>query len=121
MKISGTHLVAELAGCDRLLLNDENKLKAILADGIRECGLTLVQMSSHKFTPVGVTVIAIISESHVALHTFPEAGHASLDIYHCTADTPPLHLLLTFLKTHFSATEVSHLQIARGSKLATCQ
>lgn len=117
MKVDGRQLVAELTGCNKALLNDEKRLTVLLTAGIIESGLTQVHMSSHKFQPIGVTLIAIISESHVALHTFPESGHASLDVYHCNADSAPLYRLLKFLQSALGADNATHLEISRGAAL----
>lgn len=118
MKVFGTQIIAELTGCDKLLLNNEEKLTKILSVGIEECGLTQVQISSHHFSPIGVTAIAIISESHVAIHTFPEFGHVSIDVYHCSDDATPLYRLLKFLKNTLSAQEVNSIEVSRGNDLS---
>jgi len=79
-------------------LNNKKKLRQILKTGIHKCGLTLKRLSSHQFNPVGVTVTAIISESHIAIHTYPEARHVSIDIFTCSADSQTPLKLLNFLK-----------------------
>jgi S-adenosylmethionine decarboxylase proenzyme len=118
MIVSGTQVIAELTGCNKLLLNDEQELRKILSAGIKECGFTQVQITSHQFSPIGVTAIAIVSESHVAIHTFPEFGHVSIDAYHCSEDSTPLYRLLNFLKKALSAQEVKSIEISRGHKLS---
>lgn len=117
MKISGVQLVAELTGCDAALLDDEVALQTFLKEGITSSGLSLVQLTSHKFSPIGVTVIAIIAESHIAIHTFPEAWHASIDIYHCSDDVEPLHTLLRFMQEKLHARTGSLRELRRGSTL----
>ncbi|NIR49353.1 adenosylmethionine decarboxylase [candidate division KSB1 bacterium] len=117
MKTSGIELIAELNGCSSVILNDEEKLKHTLTDGIVKCGLHQVSVNSHKFQPIGVTVISIINESHIAIHTYPEAHHASVDIFHCSTDAEPLMNLLDFLKNTLNAKSVKFMEVSRGQKL----
>ncbi|MFQ5752346.1 MAG: adenosylmethionine decarboxylase [bacterium] len=117
MKPYGIQLIAELKGCSPELLNDEKQLKTLLTEGIQKCGLLQLNILSHKFNPVGVTVISIISESHIAIHTYPEAHHASIDIFHCSAEARSLFKLLDFLQARLQAQNVKFMAIARGKKL----
>ncbi len=118
MNTSGIHLIAELSGCAPGLLNDENRIKSILIDGLKTCGLFYLNISSHKFDPIGVTVISIINESHIAIHTYPEAQHASLDIFHCSTESESLYKLLKFLSSKLQSQTVKFIEIKRGDQLA---
>ena len=117
MEIPCVQLIAELADCDTTLLDDETALKRILREGITACGMTYVKITSHKFSPTGVTAIAIISESHIAIHTYPEACHASIDIFHCSEDQDSLFDLLDYFKVKFYPKSVSFVVVLRGKKL----
>lgn len=117
MKTYGIQLIAEFNGCPPNLLNDESQLEDILAAGMKCCGLRQVRIDSHKFEPIGVTVISIINESHIAIHTYPEAHHASVDIFHCSSNSTPIIELLSFLKAKFRAQSVKFMELSRGSKL----
>ncbi len=117
MQTSGIHLLAELGGCSSQLLDDEEQLKQLLAGGLKQCGLHELNSVSHKFNPIGVTVISIINESHVAIHTYPEAGHASIDIFHCSTNSQSLFDLLDYLKKALRAKTVQAIEIARGDHL----
>ena len=118
MNTSGIHLIAELSGCAPGLLNDENRIKSILIEGLKTCGLFYLNISSHKFDPIGVTVISIINESHIAIHTYPEAQHASLDIFHCSTESESLYKLLKFLSSKLQSQTVKFIEIKRGDQLA---
>jgi len=117
MKITGIQVIAEFYGCSTEVLNDESLLKDVLAAGIKKCNLHHINISSHKFNPIGVTAIAIINESHVAIHTYPEARHVSVDIFHCSTDSYPLFLFLNFLKSELHPQSVKFMEITRGDKL----
>ncbi len=121
MKPHGIQLVAELNGCSPNILNDEKQLRSLLTEAIHKCGLYQLNILSHKFDPIGVTVISIINESHVAIHTFPEANHASIDIFHCSNESDSLLKLLNFLKTELNAQEVKFMEISRGSALGVIE
>ena len=117
MKPHGIQLVAELIGCSQVLLNDEKQLRNLISKAIHNCGLHQLNILSHKFYPIGVTVISIIHESHVAIHTFPEANHASIDIFHCSDNSESLHKLLNLLKTELKARDVKLMEMSRGNAL----
>ncbi len=117
MQPVGIQLLGELRDCAPELLNDAQGLERLVSAGVARCGFHQVQVTSKKFEPVGVTVIAIISESHVCIHTFPETKHASVDIFHCSGDAGPLHVLLNFLKESLGAESMQCLEINRGRKL----
>ena len=121
MKTSGIQLVAELNGCPAYILNDENMLKQAVIDGIQAHGFHEINTFSHQFNPIGVTIVSIISESHIAIHSYPEANHASIDIFHCSDESRPLTELLSFLKDRLKAKNVKFMEIFRGKKLELSQ
>ncbi len=121
MKTYGTQLIAELHGCPPGLLDDSQILEDLLIRGLETCGFHQVNTRSHHFDPIGVTVISIINESHIAIHTYPEAHHASVDIFHCSTDARPLFQLLDFLRRELHARSVKYLEVARGSRLEVAQ
>lgn len=117
MKPIGMQIVAEFHNCSRDILNDKEAIENILRNGIRECGLSLVAINSHCYDPIGVTSIAVISESHVAIHTYPEARHASVDIYTCSPDKEVTNNLLHYLKDKFKPTTTRTAEIIRGNPI----
>jgi S-adenosylmethionine decarboxylase len=79
----GKHLLLTLRGCDRDLLDDEQFLRNLVERAARESGATILTVVSHKFVPVGVTVVALLAESHASLHTYPESGYLFWDCFTC--------------------------------------
>ena len=71
MKTLGLHLMAEFSECSKELLDNRFGLEAMVTQGLESVGISLKQLVSHQFEPIGVTVIAIIGESHICLHTYP--------------------------------------------------
>jgi spermidine synthase len=84
----GTHIIAEFYGCDTDTINDEMLLRDIMRDSIVAANATLLSLSSHAFAPIGVTALALLSESHLSIHTWPEYGYVATDMFTCgTSDT----------------------------------
>jgi spermidine synthase len=119
MKPSGLHIVAEFILCSGNILNDRDALEELLKLGIERYGLHLKDTASHKFDPIGVTAIAIISESHIAIHTYPEAHHASIDIFTCSAESQPAMELLGFFRAQLKPKTIRVMELLRGYPLET--
>lgn len=121
MKAFGSQILAELIGCRPELLNQADALEALLAEGISRHGLELKALTSHQFEPAGVTAIAIIGASHVAIHTYPEARHLSLDIFTCQPGSPgPAHLL-GFLQEALQPERVRFKELHRGQRVEVAE
>ena len=79
----GIHCMAELYECPHHLLDDESFIKSALRKAVDEGFATLLHEVSHHFQPQGVTALALIAESHLAIHTWPEHGYAAIDVFTC--------------------------------------
>ena len=108
-------MIAEFVYCAADILNNKGAIEDALKSGIKESGLSLVNITGKKFDPVGVTLIAVISESHVAIHTYPEARHASIDIFTCGSGTKVVNKLLRSLKKALKPKIVRVMEIDRGN------
>jgi S-adenosylmethionine decarboxylase len=85
----GRHCIAELyEGCPEKL-NSESFIREALTEAAKRSGATLLSLTSHNFTPQGVTALALLSESHLSIHTWPELGYAAVDAFTCGAHTDP--------------------------------
>ena len=65
----GKHCFTEVYGCPFELLDNEEFLKQQIIESLNKTSLTLLDISSHKFNPQGVTIVALLSESHISIHT----------------------------------------------------
>jgi S-adenosylmethionine decarboxylase len=85
MRTVGTEWLIDASGCDPRALGDVERLRAVFARAIRELGLhPLGEGRWHKFPePGGVTGLVMLTESHLACHTYPEFGTASFNLYCC--------------------------------------
>lgn len=117
MKPRGTQIIAEFFNCSKDMLNNVDSIEQMLRDGIDRCDLGLVNLSSHRYDPIGITSIAVISESHVAIHTYPEARHASLDIFTCSRSSKASFDLLDYFKETLEPGSTRTAQISRGNPI----
>lgn len=81
-KVTGKHVYGELYGCDPQLLSDPEYLIETVKNAVKVGGFTLLDVKAWKISP-GVSVVAIILESHVSIHTWPEYEFATVDVYTC--------------------------------------
>jgi S-adenosylmethionine decarboxylase len=79
----------ELYGCDCEKLNDESFLRCILDRAAKLANATVLNLISNKFEPQGVTAIALLSESHISIHTWPESNYSAVDIFTCGQNMLP--------------------------------
>ena len=83
------HILFTLKGCPYGLLDDEAHIRNVLANAANLAESTLLNISSHKFEPHGVTAVALLAESHISIHTWPENGMAVCDVFTCGDHTNP--------------------------------
>ncbi|MGE4052913.1 MAG: S-adenosylmethionine decarboxylase family protein, partial [Piscinibacter sp.] len=90
--MQGLHLTADLHGCDpaRAAMTDTAALRRLCLDAVRASGLAPVGELFHRFEaaaaatqPPGITGVVLLAESHLAVHTWPELGAVTLDVYVC--------------------------------------
>ena len=91
--IIGKHVYGELYGVDPALLNDERGLRRIVTEAARIARMHIVEVNSWKFEggdKGGVSVIALVVESHIAIHTWPAYSYATVDVYTCGEHSDPM-------------------------------
>ncbi|MEW5705044.1 MAG: adenosylmethionine decarboxylase [Pseudomonadota bacterium] len=87
MAYAGTHLLLDFWGCENLDRLDI--IETALREGARTAGATLLDVRLHHFTSSGgISGVAVLAESHISIHTWPERGYAALDIFMCGACDP---------------------------------
>ena len=116
MSIVGTEWLVEAAGCDARRLQDVVVLRGVLERIVRDLALeTVGEPQWHTFpAPGGVTGLYLLTESHLACHTYPEHGLATFNLYCCRPrDAWPWDLLLRDL---LGATSVTVRVFERGTR-----
>jgi S-adenosylmethionine decarboxylase len=108
----GTQLVVEYSGCDCRILDDEAALESLLLQAGESIGATVVTRIFHRFRPRGVTGCVMLADSHLTIHTWPEAGYASVDLY--TARVCDPHCAHAVLTEGLRAQDSQILMVDRG-------
>lgn len=118
MKPLGRHVLAEIYGCEFDILNDIKKVETIMVNAALEAGAEVREFVFHKFSPQGVSGVVVISESHLAIHTWPELGYAAVDVFTCGDKVNPWdacnYLTECFCATHMAAKETERGIIPPG-------
>ena len=108
---AGKHLIMDLWGASKL--DEIEYIKTTLEEIIRECGATLLHIHLHRFTENGgVSGVALLAESHISIHTWPERNYAALDVFMCGDASP--HRAIAILKEAFQPTSVQVADHKRG-------
>jgi len=111
------HFLLELYKCDCEKLNDESFLRCILNRAAKLANATVLNLISTKFEPQGVTAIALLAESHISRHTWPESNYSAVDIFTCGQNMMP-ELASQYLIESLMAKEHSLRVIERNPPLA---
>lgn len=113
MKPLGRHVLAEIYGCEFDILNDVKKVEEIMVNAALEAGAEIRECVFHKFSPQGVSGVVVISESHLAIHTWPELGYAAVDVFTCGEKVDPWDAC-NYLTRQFRAKHMSAKETKRG-------
>jgi S-adenosylmethionine decarboxylase proenzyme len=113
MDALGRHILAEFYECDRDAINDVRVVEETLLAAAREAKATVIGSSFHLFEPHGVSGVVVISESHLAIHSWPEYAYAAVDIFTCGDDVDPM-VAFTYLKRHFKTKNATYQVVQRG-------
>jgi len=108
---AGTHLIIDLWGAEKL--DDIGHIEATLKEAVETSGATLLHIHLHHFTPNGgVSGVAVLAESHISIHTWPERNYAALDVFMC-GDARP-HDAIPVLERAFTPSKVDVGEHLRG-------
>ena len=114
LRFAGTHLIIDVYGgsfLDDLELVEDALRKAVVA-----AGATLLHIHLHHFTPNGgISGVAVLAESHISIHTWPECGYAALDVFMCGEANP--HATIEILRDAFGPERIAVEEHLRGQGL----
>lgn len=123
--MQGLHLTADLRGCaaGQPLMQDCEALRALCIAAVAAAGLGAVAELFHRFSPApgqeqsGITGVVLLAESHLAIHTWPELGGVTLDVYVCNLgqdNSSRAEALMSQLISAFGAETVGRQVLQRG-------
>ena len=113
MSSLGRHILAEFYGCPMETLSDLEQIKQSMVAAALEAGAEVKETVFHQFSPQGISGVVAISESHLAIHSWPEFGYAAVDVFTCGQTVDPW-VSCNYLKQAFSAQNMSAREIERG-------
>ena len=117
MKAEGTHVLAEYFSCPYSLIDDTKAVERILKEELSSGGFSMVDIVTKSFDPIGITCIAILEQSHISVHTYPETGHVSLDIFHCSLDVSPCLKVVKGIEKQLQASYSKIYEMHRGPRI----
>ena len=106
------HILFTLKGCAFDLLDDKEFIRMTMYRATKECKSTLLNLAVHKFDPQGVTSIAMLAESHISIHTWPEKGMAVCDVFTCGDHAVP-EAGVQYMYEMFGATDMISQEFER--------
>ncbi len=113
MHALGRHILAEIYGCKEEILNDVEMVEKILVNAALDAGAEVREVVFHKFSPQGVSGVVVISESHLAIHTWPELGYAAVDVFTCGDRVDPWDAC-NYIVKRFGAQNSVTTEVERG-------
>jgi S-adenosylmethionine decarboxylase len=116
---NGRHLILDLYDCDPEILNDYEGLEQIMLAGLSLSKATVLRVIGEHFEPQGVTLLALLAESHCSIHTWPEIGYAAVDLYTC-GDTTNTHKAAQFIGDSLKAKTVEEKELVRSTTPSNC-
>ena len=106
------HILFELRGCPSELLDDSEFVVLALQVSAVHAKSKLIDINFHKFEPQGVTALALLADSHISIHTWPEKGLAMCDIFTCGVDATP-QMAVEYLSKQFQSLDTTYTQHER--------
>ncbi|ADZ69700.1 adenosylmethionine decarboxylase [Polymorphum gilvum] len=114
IRCAGAHLIIDLYEAERL--DDLPYIEETLKTCVEEAGATLLHIHLHPFEPTGVSGVAVLAESHISVHTWPEAGYAAFDVFMC-GDAKP-EKCVDVLERAFRPSRTAVSELLRGREVA---
>ncbi|USB34236.1 adenosylmethionine decarboxylase [Paenibacillus sp. YPG26] len=109
----GRHVAVDTWGVDFEVLNNAELLQAHMVEAAEACGATVLSVQAKQFEPQGATVLVMLSESHLSIHTYPERGFAAVDCYTC-GDTVDPQLAIDYLVSILKPEKTYAKKLIRG-------
>ena len=101
------HILFELRGCPEDLLDNERFVRLCLYTAAKKAKSELLNICAHKFDPQGVTGLAMLADSHISMHTWPEKNLAMCDIFTCGVDATPMEAV-KYLCEQFQSKDLTY-------------
>lgn len=116
--VEARQFIVDLYGCQVSYIDDVDYIKSVIHQACEAIGAGIVEECYHKFSPIGISAVAVITTSHISVHTWPEYGYAAVDIFSCQEDIPGEigRLLAEALKAEHTETRMIKRALRREDK-----
>ncbi|KKK43945.1 hypothetical protein LCGC14_1082010 [marine sediment metagenome] len=111
----GFHFVGEMRFLDQKILLNNEKIQKVFLDSLISANLTILDIFTHNYQPYGYSAIAVLKTSHAAIHTWPEYGYISLDIFICDEFSKGLEVI-KYLKNYLNPVKYDYFYAERGKE-----
>lgn len=108
----GHQFIADIYDC-QADISDPELVRTVALDAAKIGNATIIKEVTHEFSPHGLSCVLVISESHIALHTWPEHGYVAVDIFTCDLSVDG-HKIIDYIKTQLNAERATTEHIRRG-------
>jgi S-adenosylmethionine decarboxylase proenzyme len=112
-KVLGYHTLLEFHGCPPSELCDSKKVENTFLEAAKLSQAHVINTTFHHFNPHGISGVVIISESHFAIHTWPEHGYAAIDFFSCSENLK-IEKAIEYLKKQLKPTHINAVEFKRG-------
>ena len=109
----GSQLIVDLYDCDCERFDDLEWVENVMVEAAARARATIIDVVFHKFNPIGISGAVIISESHLAIHTWPEYRYAAIDVFTC-GEILDSEGAISYLAKQFCAGQRSVVKVRRG-------
>jgi len=110
----GSQFIVDLYNCDCERFDDLEWVENVMIEAAQCARATIIEVVFHKFNPIGISGVVVISESHLAIHTWPEFRYAAIDVFTC-GEILDSEAAITHLAKQFCAGQRSVVKVRRGA------
>jgi S-adenosylmethionine decarboxylase proenzyme len=109
----GNQLIVDFYDCKCDSFDDLEWVENVMIEAANRASATIVDVMFHKFNPIGISGVVVISESHLAIHTWPEHRYAAIDVFTC-GDILDSEAAISYLAKQFRCRKRSVTKVNRG-------
>lgn len=111
---TGVHIVLDIFGCNYEQLENQAYLIRIMEDLTKTLGTNVLTETCHKFSPQGISMVLIISASHITVHTWPENHYVGIDIFTCADTDYDINAIEEYFRSTLICDRIESKKIYRG-------
>ena len=111
----GWQVVLDCYNCDKSIVNDITEIKSMIYDLCKQINASVVKENYHMFEPYGISAYAIITTSHISIHTWPEFNFVAIDIFSCKNEVA--NCFEEYVKKKLNTNDIEITYLTRGVRI----